>query len=98
MLQSCMSINVSNTTDNPGFHLKDEFSLPFLVVLSVTLLLSCLVILSFLLSQCHKSSYTMLYFNVSLLDASMALVGVLVVGIPRSLWGKDWMLMLILLR
>ena len=102
MSQSCISINVSNTTDNPGFHLKDELSLPFLLVLAATLLLSCLVMLSFLLSLCHKSSHSMLYFNVSLLDASMALVGVFVVSIPRSLWGKDWVLswilMLILLR
>ncbi|KAL5269480.1 hypothetical protein ACHWQZ_G003088 [Mnemiopsis leidyi] len=97
-----MSINVSNTTDSPGFWLKDEYSLPLLLVLIVTLLLSCLAMLSLVLSRCYETPHTIFYFNVSLLDAAMAFVGIFIVTVPRRSWGKDWVLswilMLILLR
>ena len=97
MLSSCLFFNSSNTTNALGVNLRNDLTIPSLVICIATLFLSGLILMALVSSKCYNSSYAMFYLNLTVADAIMAFIGVCIIVNPKTPWLEYEKIALVLL-
>ena len=74
-LVSCTTLIQNGTfTNSTVLHVKGMLAIPSITILVGTMVLSMIILVALVLSQCYNSSNDIFYFNVSLTDMVMAFV------------------------
>ena len=84
MLNSCMFLNNSNTTNGLVTNLIEDLTVPSLIVMIITFFLAGVCSLALLSSQCYQSSNALFYFNLTVTDAIMSFSGISIIILPNS--------------
>ena len=84
LVSSCMYFNFSNTTEGLSINLKADFMAPSMIALTGTFSLAVIILVALASSQFYKSSSDIFYFNLSMADAIMAFIGILIVALPEN--------------
>jgi hypothetical protein len=78
--------NYSKVTWNDEFvkQVKDATAVPCFLLLIAALILTGIVLVALVMSKCFQIPNSLLYFNISLVDAIMAVAGIIALSAPLT--------------
>ena len=85
-VRNCMNVNFTNSSglDSGIVYIRDLLSIPAAILIFGVLVLAMTIMVALILSGCGKSPNAILYFNVTVTDAIMALSAFVVLIIPGN--------------
>ena len=87
-LKNCDNFSNSSLNSSSVLQIKNILTVPSLFLLGAALFLAAIIQLTLILSKCYKFPNSLLYFNISLADAIMAVTGIqmVLVSADSSTW------------
>ena len=95
-LTNCDSLSNASFNSTSVMQIKNILTVPLLFLLGAALFLAAIIQLALILSKCYKFPNSLLYFNIALADAIMAVTGIYMVAVPANsaVWVKLYQLSL----
>ena len=81
---SCYVFMNTSTMSYTFYHIHDMLAYPSLLCLALTLIQAGIILVALIVARCQHSSVGILYFNITITDITMALVGIILILLPET--------------